>query len=456
MTPAPARAWAALAALCVGLFTTMADLTLIAVAIPHIQSDLDATVGEAVWVSAIYLLAFAAPLLLTGRLGDRYGAKNLYLAGMSLFVVASAASAFAPGIEILIVTRGLQGLGAALLNPQPLSVINQLFPLHRRGAAMGVWAAVAASAGVVGPTLGGLIVSTAGWRWVFVIYLPLGLLSIVLTAVFVPRLPRRPVRIDTVSVLLSFAAITAVVVALQQGPGSDWAAWIWALLLVGIAALIVFVWRQRSVDRKFGTALVPPALFRYRNFAVGIAANSVLGFVGYSVALPIMLYFQTAAGLSAADAGLLMLPMAVTSILLSPVTGRLADRFPPGNLTVSGFALMLLSMLVFAVMMFSRMAPLWGIVPLVMLGAANALCWGSNSVAALRELPASILGAGSGAYNTSRQVGAAVGAATLGAAMQIGVARMSFADAMAGTMLVPAAVLVVGLVVATRFRNSRE
>src|SRR5699024_6353579 len=136
---------------------TLLDQSLIAVALPQLREDLDANVNQAVWVSAVYLLTFAVPLLVTGRLGDRFGQRNVYLVGMVIFTLAAAACAFAPTIEVLIAGRAIQGFGASLLNPQPLSVINRIFPRHRRGAAMGVWSAVASSSGLFGPVVGGLL-----------------------------------------------------------------------------------------------------------------------------------------------------------------------------------------------------------------------------------------------------------------------------------------------------------
>ncbi|GAA4118657.1 MFS transporter [Enteractinococcus coprophilus] len=165
--------WQALGALCVGLFITLMDQSLIAIALPQMTEELDASVNQAVWVSAIYLLTFAVPLLVTGRLGDRFEQRNVYLVGMAIFVLAATACAFAPTIELLIFARAVQGFGAALLNPQPLSVIHRIFPYHQRGAAMGIWSAVASSSGLFGPVVGGFLAGGLGWRWVFFYISPL-------------------------------------------------------------------------------------------------------------------------------------------------------------------------------------------------------------------------------------------------------------------------------------------
>lgn len=451
--PVPERqAWLALTALCAGLFITLMDQALVAVALPSIREDLGASINETVWVVAVYLLAFAAPLLVSGRLGDRFGQRNVYLAGMAVFTVAATAAAFAPTVELLIAARAVQGLGASLLNPQPLSIIHRVFAYNRRGAAMGMWSAVASSSGLFGPILGGLIVGTAGWRWVFALYIPFGLLAFVLVALLVPRLPTGAGRIDLVSAVVAVVAVLAVTLTLQQGPDLGWPLWLWAVFVAGLAASAVFVWLQFRARRLGVDALVPPALFAYRNFALGTFSVFTLGFAVYSMNIPIMLYLQTVQGLSAQVAGLMMIPTAVVSLVAAPFVGRLADRTAPGVVSTTGFVSMISAMLLFAAMM-TRQAPApWLLVPLVLMGAANAMCWAANSAVSMRSLPSDLVGAGSGVYNTSRQVGAVVGAAALGAVMQVGIAVTDFATAMGLTLVLPAALLVAGALAVMRFR----
>ena len=429
------------------------DQSLIAVAVPHIRDNLGASVNQVVWVQAIYLLMFAAPLLVTGRLGDRFGQRNVYLVGMAIFIVAALACALVPSIEWLIAMRAVQGLGASLLNPQPLSIINRIFPKDRRGAAMGVWSAVAGSSGLVGPVIGGLIVGSLGWRPVFLLYVPLGLVSLFLVARWVPTLPTGARRIDLISVVASLVAVFAVVFTLQQGPEEGWPGWLWGVLAVGVLAFVVFLRLQRTATSRGTEALVPFELFAHRNFALGVAAVATLGFTVYAVNLPIMLYLQTGAGLSSEVAGLMLVPSSVISILLAPVVGRLADKLHPGVISRIGFGSMIAAMALFAVLMRGGTSPGWLLVPMLLLGAANAMCWSSNSAISMRQLPPHLVGAGSGVYNTSRQVGAAVGMAALGAVMQVGVASTDFATAMGNTMLLPIAMLVVGFVAVSRFRS---
>lgn len=453
VAPIPERqAWLALTALCAGLFITLMDQALVAVALPSIREDLGATINQTVWVVAVYLLAFAAPLLVSGRLGDRFGQRNVYLVGMAVFTAAATAAAFAPTIELLIVARAVQGVGASLLNPQPLSIIHRVFAWNRRGAAMGMWSAVASSAGLFGPVLGGIIVGTAGWRWMFALYIPFGLLAAVLVAIFVPRLSTGVGRIDLVSAVFAIAAVLAVTLTLQQGPDLGWPLWLWAVFAAGLAASAVFVWLQFRARRLGVDALMPPALFAHRNFALGSFSVFTLGFAVYSMNIPIMLYLQTVEGLPAQVAGLMMIPTAVVSLVLAPIVGRLTDRTAPGVVSTSGFVSMIVAMLLFAGMMALQVPVALLLAPLVLMGAANAMCWAANSAVSMRGLPSDLVGAGSGVYNTSRQVGAVLGAAALGAVMQVGIERTDFATAMGLTLVIPAALLVAGAVSVRRFQ----
>ncbi len=449
------QAWKALSALCVGLFITLLDQSLVAVTLPQITEDLGSSVNQAVWVSAGYLLTFAVPLLVTGRLGDRFGQRAVYLAGMVLFTLAAAACAFAPTIETLILARAVQGFGASLLNPQPLSVINRVFARNRRGAAMGVWSAVASSAGLFGPVIGGLLAGGAGWRWVFLLYLPLGLLSLTLVTLWVPRLPTGVGRIDLVSAVVSLVAVLGIVFTLQQGPDLGWPLWLWGVLAVGLLALVLFVRLQKRAERRGSDALVPPRLFRIGNFRFGTLSIATLGFTVYSVNLPVMMYLQLGVGLSAQTAGLLLLPTGIVSVTLAPAVGRLADRLAPGRISKIGFSSMITAVVLYVVLISQEVPFGWLVVPLVLMGVANAMCWSANAAISMRQLPTDLLGAGSGVYNTARQVGAVLGVAALGAAMQIGLQHTSFATAMGLSLALHAAVLVFGLAMVANFRDDR-
>src|SRR3954447_17788702 len=201
--PSDVRPWPALFALCLGFFMILVDTTIVTVATPAIISDLHADVNSVVWVTSAYLLAYAVPVLITGRLGDRFGPKNLYLTGLSVFTLASLWCGLTSSIGMLIAARVVQGLGAAMMTPQTMAVITRIFPAAERGKAMAVWGATAGVAMVVGPVLGGVLTGGLGWEWIFFINLPVGVLAFVLAWRLVPALPTHQHSFDWLGVALS-------------------------------------------------------------------------------------------------------------------------------------------------------------------------------------------------------------------------------------------------------------
>lgn len=446
------QAWRALAALCIGFFMILLDQTIVAVATPAFLEELGASMNQVVWVTSIYLLFVLVPMLFTGRLGDRFGQRNLYRLGMTVFILASLACGLAPTIEVLIAARAVQGLGAAILTPQTMSVINRVFARERRGAALGVWGAVGGVAGVVSPTLGGVLVESAGWQWIFLINVPIGVLSLILVSLWVPRLPRQVRGIDTPSVLVSLLGMGALVFGIQQGPELSWPWWIWLLLAFGVASMAVFVRLQRTAHRRDSEPLIPLSIFRNRNFSLGAFSISTMGFTVSSMMLPIMFYLQDGQGLSALQAGLMMLPMAALSIVLSPMVGPLADKLHPRILSMAGFAAMALALLGASLIMRLDVVLWWFLVPVVVMGFGQSLVWAPNSATAMRTVSHTHMGAASGVYNTARQVGAVVGSAAVGAAMQTGIMLGGVNVAMANAVLLPGIALIAGLAAVSRFR----
>ena len=195
--------WRALWAMMIGFFMILVDSTIVAVANPRIMEKLDTDYDAVIWVTSAYLLAYAVPLLVAGRLGDRFGPKNLYLIGLAIFTAASLWCGLAGSIEMLIAARVVQGLGAALLTPQTLSTITRIFPPERRGVAMSVWGATAGVATLVGPLAGGALVDSLGWQWIFFVNVPVGVVGIALAVWLIPVLPTHRHRFDMLGVVLS-------------------------------------------------------------------------------------------------------------------------------------------------------------------------------------------------------------------------------------------------------------
>lgn len=404
-------------ALCIGFFMILLDQTIVTVATPAIQDDLGADYGQVVWITSMYLLAFAVPLLVTGRLGDRWGPKRLYIAGMVLFSLASLWCGLAGSIEQLIAARAVQGLGASLLSPQTMSVINRVFPRERRGSALGVWGATAGLSTLLGPILGGVITSVASWHWIFFINVPIGVLSIVMVYLWVPRFEPSDKPIDGLSIVLSIVSMSALIFAIQEGERVHWTWWIWVLFAVAAVGAVLFIRRQNQVTGR--DPLVPLSLFERRSFSYGNLSIFTMGFTIAGMMIPIMLYVQQVRGLDPIAAGLLMTPMSLLSFLLSPLVGRATDRMSPRPLAMTGFGLMALGLAMTAGIMAAEINVWWMLLANVVLGVASPLIWAPNSTTTLRDLPGSMAGAGSGIYNTTRQLGAVIGAAVIGMILQI-------------------------------------
>lgn len=474
---APERSpWPALWALVIGFFMILVDTTIVSVANPAIKAALDPSTPDldnVVWVTSAYLLAYAVPLLITGRLGDRFGPKRVYLTGLVIFTLASLGCGLASSLEMLIVFRAVQGLGAALLTPQTMAVITRTFPAHRRGAAMGLWGATAGVATLVGPLAGGLLVDGFGWEWIFFINLPVGVIGFVLAAVLVPALPTHAHRFDLVGVVLSAVALFLIVFGLQEGEHYDWAPWVWVMVASGVGVLAVFVWEQA---RTRSEPLVPLGLFRDRNFSLSNVGIATVGFAVTSMSLPMMFFFQLARGLTPTQSALLLIPMAVLSGVLAPIAGRILDRVDPRLLLVPGLGLTAGSLCWYAALM-TPDTPTWEfLLPSALMGIGQAGMWGPLATTATRNLEPRQAGAGAGIYNTTRTIGSVLGSAAIAGFMQ---ARLSahlpgaagasgaefgqgtlppvvvdgFSQAMAESILLPAAILAAGIVAVSFMRR---
>ena len=405
-------AWPALWALALGFFMMLVDGTIVSVAIPAIMVSLDADVTQVIWVSSAYLLTYAIPLLISGRLGDRFGPKRLSIAGLAVFTLASLWCGLSGSITSLIAARAVQGLGAALMSPQTMAVITRIFPPHRRGAPMGLWGATASVASLIGPVLGGLLIDSVGWRWIFFVNIPVGLVAIAAVWRYVPKLETHAHRFDIAGVLLNALGLMMVVFGVQQGQSLGWPSWIWAVIGSGVVVLGVFIWQQA---RTSGEPLMPLGLFANRNFSAANVGIFVMGAIVVSMSFPMMLYFQTGRGLSPTQAALLGLPTAVVSLVAAPVIGKLVNNRPTKPFVLFGFIAFGLCLLANALLMRPDVSVLWFLVPATVMGVANSSIWGPLSMSATRDLPLRWAGAGSGVYNATRQLGSVLGSAAIAA-----------------------------------------
>ncbi|MFF7291257.1 DHA2 family efflux MFS transporter permease subunit [Microbacterium sp. NPDC008134] len=420
---APKSPWPALWALVIGFFMILVDTTIVSVANPAIKAALDPNTNNldnVVWVTSAYLLTYAVPLLITGRLGDRFGPKNIYLIGLAIFTAASLWCGLSTSLEGLIVARAVQGLGAAFMTPQTMAVITRTFPPERRGAAMGLWGATAGVATLVGPLLGGVLVDGLGWEWIFFVNLPVGVIAFVAAWILVPKLKTHPHRFDILGVVLSAVAIFLVVFGLQEGEKYDWGViWgpitVWGMIIAGIVVLAIFIVQQWKTKSE---ALVPLELFKDRNFSGANIAIAAVGFTVTSMSLPLMFFLQTARGLTPTEAALLMIPMAVLSGVLAPVAGKILDRTDPRFILIPGLLAVSGSLFWYSSLV-NMDTPIWMFLfPSALMGLGNAGMWGPLATTATRMLPMRQAGAGAGIYNTTRTIGSVVGSAAIATFMQ--------------------------------------
>lgn len=399
----------------VGFFMILVDSTIVAVANPSIMTALSITDYDSIiWVTSAYLLAYAVPLLVCGRLGDRFGPKNLYIAGLAVFTLASLWCGLSDTIDMLIAARVLQGIGAALLTPQTLSTITRIFPPDRRGVALSMWGATAGVATLVGPLAGGVLVDHLGWSWVFFVNVPVGLIGLVLALRLIPVLETHPHRFDVRGVLLSGVGLFLIVFGLQEGQTHDWAVWIWVMIGAGLAVMALFIhWQSVNTDEP----LIPLDIFRDRDFSLANVCIAVIGFAVTAMILPLMFYAQAVCGLMPTRAALLTAPMAVATGVLAPFVGRIVDHAPPRPIVGFGFSALSVALLWLSIEM-TPSTPIWRLLlPIGVMGVGMAFIWAPLGATATRNLPARLAGAGSGVYNTTRQVGSVLGSAGMAAFM---------------------------------------
>ena len=413
--PQPINPWSALWAMLVGFFMILVDSTIVAVANPTIMTALNIdSYDTVIWVTSAYLLAYAVPLLVSGRLGDRFGPKNLYIAGLAVFTSASLWCGLSSTIGMLIAARVVQGVGAALLTPQTLSTITRIFPPERRGVALSMWGATAGMATLVGPLAGGVLVDHLGWSWIFFVNVPIGLIGILLAAKLIPVLETHPHRFDIPGVVLSGIGLFLIVFGLQEGQTHDWAPWIWGTMAVGVVFMAMFVWWQAHNQAE---PLIPLAIFADRDFSLANIGIAVIGFAVTAMILPVMFYAQSVCGLSPTRAALLTAPMAVASGVLAPFVGKLTDRAHPRPIIGFGFSTVAVALVWLSCAMTANPAMWTLMLPLMVMGVGMAFIWAPLGATATRNLPPRLAGAGSGVYNTTRQVGSVLGSASMAAFM---------------------------------------
>jgi EmrB/QacA subfamily drug resistance transporter len=402
-----------LALSCLGLFMVLLDVTIVNNALPSMQRHLNASLSGLQWIIDAYTLVFASLLLTTGALSDRQGRKRWFLVGLAVFTTGSALCGVAPNLGVLVAARALQAVGGAALSPASLSLLTSAFPDPReRAQAIGLWSGVSGLSLAAGPLLGGALVDGPGWRWVFYVNLPVGMVAFLAALRFVREsVNPRPRRLDPAGQLLGIGTLATLVYALIEGGSRGWTSGLiltmFALAALGLAAFLVAEARQR--EPMIDLRLFRSASFTGTNLVAFLTFFSLLGFTFFNT-----LYFQEIRGYSAFHAGLLGLPATLAIVVMAPLAGRLAGARGPGlpiavGTAMAGSALLLL----LGLQLDTGYGSIWWVFALF--GAGLGLVLAPMAEAAVAGMPRSQAGLASGILNTSRQVGGAVGIALLGA-----------------------------------------
>jgi EmrB/QacA subfamily drug resistance transporter len=418
--------WLILLVLCGAIFMLLLDTTIVNVAQEKIKVGLNADLSQIQWILDSYILAFAVLMLSFGRIGDIYGRKKMFVTGMAVFIAASGLCGISgwiaglvgiPGATALIVARVLQGMGGALMMPQTLSLITVAFPPQKRGAAMGVWGSVVALGAVLGPLLGGYIVTHYPWEWIFLINLPVGIIAIFSTLSIVPesRDPLASGKLDWGGLLFSAAAIFCLVYALIEGPRFGWTSpQTLGLLLLSAAIFTIFVWWERRV----ADPMVKLELFGIRNFWVASVIGLAVPFGLFGLFFPMTIFLQGALGMTPLEAGLTMMPMSLMLMIVAPVSGRLSDRIGARWILITGLTLVTVGI----ILMTSQVSTTtnWRtLLPgLLVTGTGMGMTFAPMTAAAMSQVPPRISGSASGILNTSRNIGQLLGIAVLGSVLQ--------------------------------------
>jgi DHA2 family methylenomycin A resistance protein-like MFS transporter len=396
-----------------GVLIAQIDTSVVNLALTHIGANFHASVTALQWVVDSYNLVYASLLLTAGVLADLYGRRRIFGLGIALFAVGSLLCGLAPNTETLVVGRVIAGLGAALEVPTSLAILAAAFPDSReRTWALGLWASCNGLAFIIGPTLGGILVDLAGWRSVFLLIIPVSVLALILTITSVPE-SSNPAgrRLDLPGQALAITALGALSLAVIEGPRWGWMSYASALsFAVSIGSSLLFLRRQAGIEG----GLVPLPMFKNRVFSASLVVAGCMTFGMYAMLFLVPLYFQAVRGNSALVAGLELLPMSVAFVVVSQLSGKIANELGPRVPMASGMALMGIGLLMLALIpVFESLALIEA--ALLIIGCGLGLNTGPVNSVAVTNVSAARAGTASGLVNTARMVGATLGVATLGA-----------------------------------------
>ena len=406
----PSSFWLAVAAVCIGAFMGQLDASIVTVALPTLQRTFHSSVGAVTWVGLSYLLVLVATVVAVGRFADMWGRKLLYVYGFGVFIIGSALCGFAPGLGWLIGFRALQAVGAALLQANSVAIIVLAVPKPSLGKAIGIQGAAQAVGLAFGPTVGGLLLAAGGWRLIFFVNVPFGLVGMVAAVLLVPRSRHLQDRVpfDWQGFTLFFPAVVALFAAISFGNARGWTSpSILGLLVGGTVLVIAFLFRERRCPEP----MLDLRLFGRSRFSTGITSGLLSYLVMFGVLFLVPFYLERGVGLGSGQAGLELMVMPVALGITAPVAGRIADRVGARPLTVGGMACVAGALGALAVL-----RPTTGLflALLALVGIGMGAFTPPNNAAIMGSAPPDQAGVVSGVLNMTRGMGTSLGLAITG------------------------------------------
>jgi MFS transporter, DHA2 family, methylenomycin A resistance protein len=401
----------ALLTLCLGVLIAQIDTSVVNLALRHIGADLSADVSALQWVVDAYNLTYASLLMTGGVLGDLYGRRRIFALGIVLFTAGSILCGLAPDAGTLIAGRAVAGLGAALAVPATLAILTVVYPDPReRALPLGIWASCNGLAFIIGPTLGGLLVDHAGWRSIFLLIVPLCVLALLMAWKCVPESSApKGRRLDLPGQALAIVALGTLALAAIEGPSWGWTS---PRSLSALAVCAVSIALFLRVEARTDGALLPLNLFASRTLRAALTITACMTFGMYAMLFLTPLYLQSVHHMSALAAGLALLPMSVSFVIVAQLSGPLTNRLGPRVITCAGMAAMGLGMLIIATTAGGALAPIEA--ALLIIGIGLGLNTAPIQNVAVTSVPADRAGTVSGLVNTARMIGATLGVAVLG------------------------------------------
>jgi EmrB/QacA subfamily drug resistance transporter len=431
------RQWLSLFILSLSLAIIILDASVVNVTLPAIRKEFGATLSDLEWISATYAIVYGSFIITWGRLGDMLGRRLIFMAGIATFIIGSSMVGFANSIGMIIAGRVVQGMGAAMSSPATLSILSATFTGRARGIAFGVWGATAGIGGVLGPLLGGWFTTNVTWQWAFLINIPIGIIAII-GALFLVDESRDTTHrrsFDVIGIILVSVGLSATIFGMIEGQTYGWltpkrtftlGSFSWpaggislslAMFIVAVVFIAAFVWYERLLLKRDQEPLFNFSLLRYPGFRFGLITVAVVALGEFGILFIMSLYFQGVQGLTAFDTGLTLLPFAIGSFITAPIAGFLSARFGPKWIVTTGMLTEAVALFLLSLVIQTNTARIVFVPIFVLYGMGLGLAIAQLTSVVLGDIPAQYYGAGSGANNTLRQVGAAIGVAILGAVL---------------------------------------